>query len=729
MAHVRSARAPAALFVMPPGGAASGFTEHVGIGFLRATLRRAGIAAAQYLPSGAVRLADFADALRAARPRVVGFTVYESNLRACRALARVARQVLPEAVLLAGGPNATFSPEETLELVGVDACLRGAGEGTVVRLVEAVLGGQAPRARLGRLLAPIPNLLVREGAEVVRTAAASLASFQREHFRELDDLPSPYQAGLLTTAEAGLLTARGCNQHCTYCSFAELSGRKVAFHGVERVLEDLAAWRAHLLQAPRLPRSVAILDDAFTLAPERARAICEGIVSRGLQLPFQCETRVDRVDRALLRLMRRAGFTAVAFGLESAVPRVLRAIGKVQPPATASDPAYRRERAWLEEFREAARQARAAGLEVNVSVIGGLPGESAPDFERTLDFVASLGATGYAHNVLMAMPGTPLHRDLSRSGLTAGRDPDTGGWVTRHAYDVGAVPPRPGAQLRRDRIAEALLVADALCGRRRATVASPAGIWAVVVHGLPAEPALATWLGATLPVGGTVVVVSEGPADGATWRAWSRVLLEAGVAHGRLALLAPERSAGGEAVYLAFGVGPRHRFELTTAWRPGGRSVEADRAGRCRIRVWLAGDPRASPPGGGRRDATGCSQIADGCRWWTRGARCDGPGVLHVRRDHSVAPCWSGPRIGDAGDRLSDLVGRAARLAVAAGGCPIGPAPGSAAQCSAVGRHEVASLLSGRLAGLGPPAVRPLEGPQGAARRARRTGRGESRAD
>ncbi len=684
---------------MPPGGAVSGFPEHVGVAFLRAVLGRAGIASGQLrLPAGA-GLNAFARHLGSARPSVVGFTVYESNLRACRALARVARAVLSEAVLLAGGPNATFSPEETLDLLGVDGCLRGAGEGTIARLAGAVLGVRRPRRRLPALLAELPNLVLRDGDGAVATAPASLASFQREHFSHLDDLPSPYQAGLLTTAEAGLLTARGCNQHCTYCSFAALSERRVAFHSVERVLEDLAAWRARLLAGGRRPHRVAILDDAFTLAPERARAICEGIVARGLVLPFECETRADRVDASLLRLMRRAGVRSVAFGLESAVPRVLRAVGKVQAPDAPGDPGYERERAWFATLRGAVAAARRAGLEVHLSVIGGLPGEAAADFRATLAAVEALRPDRYAHNVLVAMPGTPLHGELHRHGLAAGRDPVSRAWVTRHAYDVGEVAPGPRSSARRDRAEGWLRVVDALCGRPRQAGEAPTAAWAVVVHGRPPDAALAGWIGSVLAVGGLVVVLAAEEAGPEAWDAWAGALFAAGAPHGPLHVLSPAGHRAEGVAYRSVGPSAPHRVLLSTAWPAKGPALEVARDGRCLARLWLGGDAAASlppgPPGAGP-----VPHLADGCRWWTGWPRCVGAGVLHVRPDGAVAACWSGPPLGAVGDDLPALQARAAALVrgPGRGACPLGPPPAPLRLRRELERLEVSSQLSGTTA-------------------------------
>jgi radical SAM superfamily enzyme YgiQ (UPF0313 family) len=656
---------PSVLFVMPPGGVIPYFAEHLGTAYLRAMLARAGIGSAQYLPERNVALAAFARFLAERRPPVVGFTAYESNLRACRAMARAVRETLPESVVVVGGPNATFSPEETLERTPADVCLRGAGEGTIVGVVRAILGTDRARQRLADLLADVPNLVIRTPAGLLRTRAGDLSSFPSLYFRCLDDIPSPYQAGIVTTADVGLLTARGCNQHCTYCSFAAISGRRVHHHGVERVLEDLAAFKAVVDRVERRRPTIAICDDAFTLAPSRARAICEGIVSRGLQMPFECGTRADRVDADLLRLMRRAGFVTVAFGLESAVPRVLRAIGKVQDPATRDDPGLEAERAFLASFRGAVAAAKEAGLSPSVSVIGGLPGETADDFRETLAFVESLGVRSYAHNVLAAFPGTPLFRDGERYGIRVERQAHSGRWRTIHAYDVGSVPPLESSMTRAARWEEANQIADALCGRPRPEGATDDVAWAVVLHAGAPDPEVSAWLAAVLPVHGTLVVVNaEGPCGPSDLADWLRFADGMGVPLGLVAVLAREDAPGGRLVLRSAGTLGDHRFEIGAPWSS---TVESDRSGNCRVPIWIGSAATVPPsPAGADGPFAPVPQIADGCRWWSGWRRCRQPRVLHVWSDSTVTPCWNGPALGRVGDGYAELAARGAALRPAA---------------------------------------------------------------
>ena len=518
--------------------------------------------------------------------------------------------------------------------------------------------------QLAELMATVPNLVIRTPDGIASTQSGDLSSFPREHFARLDDIPSPYQDGQIATADVGLLTARGCNQHCTYCSFTAVSGRRIEFHGVERVLDDLAAFKPVVERSKRRLPTVSFMDDAFSLAPQRARAICEGIIRRELQMPFDCMTRGDRVDPELLQLMKRAGMVSISFGLESAVPHVLRAIGKVQDPATRGDPGFDGERDYLEQFRKSIASAKEAGLSTAVSVMGGLPGESTDDFRATLAFVDQLGVASYAHNLLNLLPGTPLYRDRQQHGLRAERDRLTGGWRTDHRIDVSSIPPLPNAQNLLERWDEVHLLTDAICGRPRTGNSSNGAAWAVILHGNHPGARVAAWLSEVLSIGGAVLVVDRSPlADPSDLEAWRQALGATHVPWGILALLHGEEVPGTGLVLRSLGTLVPHRFELDTAWEEDRREIVVDESGRCRVPIWLTPRGAVHP----LRSASGrlfsaTAQLADGCRWWSGWRRCREPRVLHVLPDSTVSPCWNGPAIGMVGEPFEALEARGKAL-------------------------------------------------------------------
>jgi len=367
--------------------------------------------------------------------------------------------------------------------------------------------------------------------------------------------------------------------------------------------------------------------------------------------------------------MRRAGFVRIGFGLESAVPRVLRMIGKVRAPDTGDQRDLRKEREYLKRFRIAVKGAQLCGLKVTVSVIGGLPGDTAVDFRRTLEFVASLNVERYAHNMLSLLPGTPLHQRQPADGFQAFREPATGIWRTVHSYDVRTVAPLPHSTVHLLKWGDANRLADTLCSRPQVAEADDGSAWAVVIRAYPPSRNLAAWLRRALAVNGSVVVFATSGRGARRWRAF---LTRSGVPFGSLNCLVPDQS-GRVGWFRLVGAVGNHLVRLVSACSTAAASVpiEIDENGDCAISVWPASAPDASAElRTWKCPALGPSlQVADACRLWNGSLPCERPQVLHVDFAGRIRACWYGPAVGAVGDAVSDISSR--NRAVAIGAAPV----------------------------------------------------------
>ncbi len=90
-----------------------------------------------------------------------------------------------------------------------------------------------------------------------------------------------------------LLASRGCPEFCTYCPHRILAGYRS--RSVDRILDEIEAL------AVRYPRPYVIFrDPLFSQDRDRCLALADGLERRGLEIGFECETRLDRLDPALL---------------------------------------------------------------------------------------------------------------------------------------------------------------------------------------------------------------------------------------------------------------------------------------------------------------------------------------------------------------------------------------------------------------------------------------------
>jgi anaerobic magnesium-protoporphyrin IX monomethyl ester cyclase len=440
-----------------------GARHHLGAAYIRAFLGQHGIRCEQYLAPPTRRLDDMADELAEHSPALVGFTVFDRNFHLTRLLAQKVRERLPRALIVAGGPTATFSYDLLLRRSpAFDACVRHHGEEVSLSLIERVCSDQS------RSLRDVPQLALRVNGDVILTDSSS---GERNGPRNgaLDRFPSPYLTGAIKPElgpQVGLTTSRGCPFRCSYCNFSAMSTRLVEYHSIERIVSELTEID-HSLAGRRLPTRLEFFDDVFTVNRSRTLELCTAIEMARLEnLTFWCETRADLVDEEVLEHLARAGVSEINFGLESTDDRVLDAIHKLRGGRS-------RHQEFLGQVKRAVLEARAVGIAPFVSLIFGLPEETPEIAHRTLDFIESLPLEGYSHNFLHVEPGTELWRTHAQYGISVTEGPQSLPYRTTHAYDVHRdVPVRQHRMSleRMTRSAHALLVAERLSGhvpRRR----------------------------------------------------------------------------------------------------------------------------------------------------------------------------------------------------------------------------------------------------------------------
>jgi oxygen-independent coproporphyrinogen-3 oxidase len=121
------------------------------------------------------------------------------------------------------------------------------------------------------------------------------------------------------------------------------------------------------------------------------------------------EANPDSVDAAALEALASAGFTRVSFGMQSAVPSVLRTLDRTHDP---------------ERLPDVVRWAREAGLEVSVDLIYGTPGESLEDWRTSLDAAVALDPDHVSAYALVVEPGTKMGAQVRRGELPLPDDDD-----------------------------------------------------------------------------------------------------------------------------------------------------------------------------------------------------------------------------------------------------------------------------------------------------------------
>ncbi|TDL39939.1 radical SAM family heme chaperone HemW [Arthrobacter nitrophenolicus] len=120
------------------------------------------------------------------------------------------------------------------------------------------------------------------------------------------------------------------------------------------------------------------------------------------------EANPDSVTPESLAVLKAAGFTRVSFGMQSAVPHVLKVLDRTHTPSRVP---------------QVVQWAREAGLAVSLDLIYGTPGESLDDWRYSLETALSYQPDHISAYALIVEDGTKLAAQMRR-GEVPGIDDD-----------------------------------------------------------------------------------------------------------------------------------------------------------------------------------------------------------------------------------------------------------------------------------------------------------------
>lgn len=404
---------------------------HLGAGYILAYLQKKGIYVTQFINKEPIGLDGLTDKILKQRPKIVGFTCYDANYYFVKLISQLLKKKNPKLTIMVGGPTATFSDELIMQdNSAIDICVRGEGEYTAYEIVN--------RLRKSLDVSDIAGITYRLKGRLIRAPDRPLMRGEKKG-EELDIFPSPYLNGIFPPDEnVGIITSRGCTFKCVYCNYSAMSRWTIRYHSVERIISELKELNKKL-QSNNDKITCRFADDAFTLNIERAKQICRKIINEKIHLTFWADTRVDRIDEELLQLMYQAGFEEINFGLESAVPKVLNTIKKVNG-CLGNRNNFASEKRFIAKMKKNVKLAKEIGLNPTVSVILGLPSATMKDDKQTLEFINQLKIEKYFHDYLNIFSGTELFNTHRKHGLRVQQSFTVLPYQTEYTYNVYKIP-------------------------------------------------------------------------------------------------------------------------------------------------------------------------------------------------------------------------------------------------------------------------------------------------
>jgi radical SAM superfamily enzyme YgiQ (UPF0313 family) len=257
---------------------------------------------------------------------------------------KIIKEVLPFVPIVLGGKYATLCYSHAVNFSGADYVIAGSGEKQVLRLLQKLFNEEP-------VFTPDEN--------------------------NPDSLPYPAFDLIRKIEQLPLITSLGCPYRCSYCS-SHILNDKFQQRDPVKVADEIQYW-----QKESGVINFSFYDDALLVKPhEMIMPLLKEIKKRKLSCQFHCPNglHLREINEELSVLLFNSGFKTIRFGFETSdLNRQIKTGGKVKN----------------EELRLAVSHLKNAGYktgEIGIYLLCGIPGQSAEEVEKSIEFVRECGA-------------------------------------------------------------------------------------------------------------------------------------------------------------------------------------------------------------------------------------------------------------------------------------------------------------------------------------------------
>ncbi|MHB8858997.1 MAG: B12-binding domain-containing radical SAM protein [Thermoleophilia bacterium] len=312
-------------------------------------------------------------------------------------ISRAVKDAYPDIPVVWGGYHASMLPEETLSESYIDYVIRGQGQLSATQLAQRLLAGES--------LEGIPGLCYKRDGKPVITGHPKLVDIDQFPSTPYDILDmEKYMVPDLGSRTMKYFSSQGCPFGCGFCAETAMYGRGWVGFSPERVVDDL-----EILARDYGVNAIDFADTNFFVSKKRVRAICEGIIERGIDLKWAADVRTKQfIDfpAELRQLVYDAGCRRLLLGAESGSQKALESIGK---------------QTTVDDTLHVSRICNDLGIIARFTTMFGFPGEPEKDIEATLRMIEGIKAINEdfeVHGFFFApYPGAPMYQEALRLGF------------------------------------------------------------------------------------------------------------------------------------------------------------------------------------------------------------------------------------------------------------------------------------------------------------------------
>ncbi|MEQ8169792.1 MAG: radical SAM protein [Candidatus Eremiobacterota bacterium] len=326
-----------------------------------------------------------------------GFTCDFENRTAVEELSLFIKETYGFPVII-GGPQAIDLKEDFFLRSRCDYILRGEGEETFPLLMDYIVKGEGKKE-------DIKNLVWMDNEQKLKQNPPG------KPVEDLDNLPFPaYHRSLHKNRKYGhtIFTGRGCPFSCAFC-YESSHEKKIRLRSIASVIEEIK----HNFDLYPSLNYIAVLDDTFTLNPQRVEEFCNEInkLRREKDFVWYCEAHIHTLYKwpEMIHRMAKSGLVRLQIGVETGNQHILDMYGK---------------QITLEEIEAVIDETVKAGIsQIATNLITGGAMESDETIANTMAFAEKLlrkapGVIDIMTGFLRPYPGTAIAARPDDFGLT-----------------------------------------------------------------------------------------------------------------------------------------------------------------------------------------------------------------------------------------------------------------------------------------------------------------------
>lgn len=340
--------------------------------------------------------------IRKFAPDIVGITMpFTAQSKAGHEMARLVKEVDRKIKIVVGGSYPTTYSETILDDKNIDYAIKGEGELSFLSLVKQI-------EKKNNKYDKVPGLVFRKDNRIkINKPGLPLTDLDNysvawellpmeKYFEAAKNIRSSRSISTFGKRWATIYTSRGCPFTCSFCAGHLVMGRMWRPRSVDNVISEME----YLITKYKV-QHFDIEDDNFTSNKERAKKICDKIISKKWKIEWSTPNgiRADSVDEELIKKMKQSGCNRTIVAPESGSQWVVDNL--------------MHKKLNLQKVKQVVKWCRKYKLTVDAFFLIGMPGERKDQVEKTIKYASELrkiGVNDCGFGVLVPHRGTEAYQ-------------------------------------------------------------------------------------------------------------------------------------------------------------------------------------------------------------------------------------------------------------------------------------------------------------------------------